>query len=233
MNHGTTIRRALGALVMVFALALPARGAWLASQVPDGPAAEATRASLEALESGEAEADEDAKLVHYRRGLDHAKRAVSIDDASADAHFAYFANWGRILQQEGWFRNAFQLPTLLAHLDRALELNPNHADALASRAGLYLQLPAFLGGDPKKGEPMLRRAIALDPGMAGGRLELAKHCMETDRSEEASALALQALQIARGTGKRWHEERALAMLDDLGVNPPIQASSSAGVRAIP
>jgi tetratricopeptide (TPR) repeat protein len=234
MNHGTTMRRALAALAMVFALALPAPGAWLASQVPDGPAAETTRAALEALENGEAETGEDAKLVHYRRGLELAKRAVAIDDESADAHFAYFANWGRILQQEGWFRNAFHLPTLLGHLDRALELDPNHADALASRAGLYLQLPKFLGGDPKKGEPMLRRAIEMDPEMAGGRLELAKHCMDTERPEEASKWALQALQIARGTGKQWHEDRALTLLDELGVHPPpIQASSATGVRAIP
>jgi tetratricopeptide (TPR) repeat protein len=234
MNHGTTMRRAFAALVVVFALALPARGAWLATQVPDGPAAEATRAALEALENGESETTNEAKLVHYRRGLELAKRAVAIDEQSADAHFAYFANWGRILQQEGWFRNAFHLPTLLGHLDRALQLDPDHADALASRAGLYLQLPKFLGGDPNKGEPMLRRAIEMDPEMAGGRLELAKHCMDTERPEEASKWALQALQIARGTGKRWHEERALTMLDELGVHPPpIQASSSALLRAIP
>lgn len=222
------------ALSLWVALASPADAVSLASQVPDGPAAATTKAALEALENGEAEHDEEAKLAHYRRGFELAKKAVAIDDESADAHFAYFANWGRILQQEGWFKNAFQLPTLLGHLDRALELNPNHADALASRAGLYLQLPKFLGGDPKKGEPMLRRAIAMDPDMAGGRLELAEHCMATNREEEASKLALKALEIARGNGKQWHEERALALLDDLGIEPPIASTSAAAeVHAIP
>lgn len=219
-------------VIFVCALAAPVRGDWLSEQVPDGPAAGIIREALDELENGEAAEKEAAKLEHYRRGLDLAKRAVEIDDSSANAHFAYFANWGRILQMDGWFKNAFHLPALLDRLDRTLELDPDHPDALASRAGLYLQLPGFLGGDEDKGEPMLRRAIALDPDMAGGRLELAKHCMETDREEEASELAVEALRIARGNGKHWHEERALAMLDDLGVPPPpIQASSAKVVPA--
>lgn len=231
MRFVRSFGRRLAAAVVLSTLAAPVfaappKTAWLSQQVPDGPAAADTRLALEALENGEGETDVEQKLVHYNRGLALAKRAVDLDPRSADAQFAYFANWGRILQADGWLRNAFQLPTLLTYLDRALELNPDHADALASRAALYLELPGFLGGDVDKGEPMIRRAIAIDPSMAGGRLALADHCLATDRRDEAVDLTLQALQIARENGKRWHETRALELLDELEVTPPAIAASS-------
>ena len=223
-------RRILAATLFVAWIAGFAPGSthakWLADEIPDGPAAADIRAAFTALEEGEGATNEKEKLAAYERGLEHAKRAVAVDEKNPDAHFAYFGNWGRILQTEGLVRNAFQLPKLLGHLDRTLELKPDHADALASRAGLYLELPRFLGGDPKKGEPMLRHALELDPMMAGGRLELAEHCYETDREAEAKQLALSALEIARGNGKHWHEARALRLLDEMGVTPPMPAVSA-------
>ena len=123
---------------------------WLADEIPDGPAAADIRAAFTALEEGEGAAKEEEKLAAYQRGLDHAKRAVAIDEKNPDAHFAYFGNWGRILQTEGLVRNAFQLPKLLRHLDRTLELKPDHADAMASRAGLYLELPRSSAAIPRR-----------------------------------------------------------------------------------
>ena len=219
-------RRILAALVFAVSLSTGADAKWMADEIPDGPAAADIRAAFTALEEGEGATDETEKLAAYERGLVHAKRAVAIDEKNPDAHFAVFGNWGRILQSEGLVRNAFQLPKLLRYLDRTLELKPDHADALASRAGLYLELPGFLGGDPDKGEPMLRRALQIDPLMAGGRLELAEHCYETDREEEAKQLALSALEISRGNGKKWHETRALRLLDEMGVPPPMPAVSA-------
>ena len=213
------------AVLLSFSLGTAAEAKWLADEIPDGPAAKDLRAAFTALEEGEGATEETAKLEAYKRGLAHAEKAVAIDEKNADAHFAYFATWGRLLQTDGLVRHAFQLPKLVGHLDRALELNPDHADALASRGGLYLELPRIFGGDPKKGEPMLRRALAMDPLMAGGRLQLAEHCLETDRENEARKLTLSALEIARGNGKHWHEARALKLLDEMGVEPPPVVSS--------
>src|SRR5690349_3068351 len=165
----------------------------LVERVKDGPAAAAIRESYRCLETGEASDDEATKLRWYEKGKQLAETAIRQDDADADAHFAMFANWGRWLQIDGWFKNSFELPALRRELDRALALDPNHADALAAKGGLYLQLPRFLGGDVGKAESLLVRAVELDPDAVGARLELADCYMQTRRREEARPLVNAAL----------------------------------------
>src|SRR5438105_4937705 len=145
----------------------------LIDRVKDGPAAAATRESYRCLELGEASEEDATKLDWYRRGKEFADTAVREDERSAEAHFALFANWGRWLQTDGWLKNSFRLPALRRELDRALELDPNHPDALAAEGGMYLQLPRFLGGDVDKAVPLLVKSIELDPHGVGARLELA------------------------------------------------------------
>ena len=56
-------------------------------------------------------------------------------------------------------------------LERALELNPNHADALTAKGGLYRQLPWVLGGSLSVAETCLTRAIELDPDAVSARID--------------------------------------------------------------
>jgi tetratricopeptide (TPR) repeat protein len=197
----------------------------LADHVKDtGPAAEIVRESLRCLEHGEEALDDATKLKWYAEGKALAARAVAKDDHSADAHFALFANWGRLMQTEGWVKNAFRLPELQQELDRALELNPNHADALASKGGLYCQLPRFLGGDPAKGEPLLKRAIEMDPLAVGARLELAELYLGRDDPDTARPLAEKAMELARDQGKFRFVRKATQLLDDIGPGPAQSAA---------
>lgn len=207
------------AVLAIAAIGTPANAVWLEEQVKDGPAAADTRESFRLLEQAEESIDESTQTALYRRGLEAARRAVKIDPKSADAQFAYFGNWGRIMQRDGWMKNAFQLSELLGYLERAIELNPNHADALAARGGLYRQLPGLLGGDSAKAEEFLKRAIALDAGMSGGRLELAELYLADGRDDEGKQLVVDALRIARGTGKQRYVRRALALCEEIGVSP--------------
>ena len=190
----------------------------LVDRVKDGPAAAATRESYRCLELGEASDDDARKLDWYRRGKEFADTAVREDERSAEAHFALFANWGRWLQTDGWLRNSFHLPALRKELNRALELDPNHPDALAAEGGLYLQLPRFLGGDASKAEPLLVRAIALDPEAVGARLELADCYLRRERRDAARDLAAAALRLAITQGKTRYIRRADNLLQEIG--PP-------------
>jgi len=61
---------------------------------------------------------------------------------------------------------------MMAALDRALELNPEHLDGLSSKAAFLVRLPAFLGGDRARGEWILRAQATLaglrsGPAVAG------------------------------------------------------------------
>jgi tetratricopeptide (TPR) repeat protein len=207
-------------LALIASCAAPALASHsLADHVKDGPAAATARESFHCLDRGDGSDDEAVKLDWYSRGKGLAEQAIQQDDGSPDAHFALFANWGRWLQTDGWLKNAFHLPALRRELDRALELDPNYADALAAKGGLYLQLPRFLGGDGAKAEALLVRAIALDPAAVGARLELADRYLDLDRRDDARDLTQTALRLAIEQEKPRFASRATKLLDKIGGSP--------------
>jgi TPR repeat protein len=191
----------------------------LIDRVKDGPAAANTRESYRFLELGENSDDDTTKMQWYRRGKELADLAVIQDDGSAEAHFALFANWGRWLQTDGWLKNSYRLPAVWKELDRTLELDPNHPDALAAKGGMYLQLPRFLGGDVEKAVPLLVRSIELDPHGVGARLELADCYLHQHRPDAARNLAAVAMRLAVEQDKTRYIRRAEALLEEAGPGP--------------
>jgi len=196
----------------------------LVERVKDSPVAAGIRESYRLLELGEETDDDKTKLDLYARGKALAEVAVHQDPQNAEAHFALFANWGRWLQTDGWFKNSYHLPAVWKELDRTLELDPDHADALAAKGGMYLQLPRFLGGNVDKAAPLLARSIALDPQAAGARLELADCYVRQNRVDEARPLVFTALRLATEQNKPRYVRRAQRMLQTIGT--PQQAEAS-------
>ena len=93
------------------------------------PAQQLAERSVECLIRGEDAESPGAQRVAYREGLELAARAVAADDANADAHFALFANQGRLALLEHGTANPFALLSLRRHLDRALALCPESLEA--------------------------------------------------------------------------------------------------------
>src|SRR5262245_60548429 len=172
--------------------------------------------ALASLRRGEEEATPAARLAAYRDGVRYAERAVAADDSNADAHFALFANRGRILLLEGVVVNAFTVVSANRELDRALELNPDHADALAAKGGLYRQLPWVLGGSNDKAKKYLTRAIELDPRAVIARIELAEIYRDAGHPDDAVPLLEKAASVAEDDGKYRQLARARALLHELG-----------------
>ncbi len=167
--------------------------------------------SLDYLHKGEDAATKEQKLAAYQEGLDLATRAVNLDDENADAHFAIFGNKGRILLLEGVTANPVSLLQVNRDLERALELNPNHADALAAKGGLYRQLPWVLGGSLSVAETCLTKAIQLDPEAVSARIELAATYRDMGQPERGVPLLKTAASIAerQGKGRQLREARDL------------------------
>jgi len=174
----------------------------------------ATRA-IDCLHRGEDGVSKPARLAAYREGFGLAQRAVAADDRNADAHFALFANHGRLLLEEGAVPNPFNMVEVNRELDRALQLNPNHVDALVARGGLYRQLPWLLGGSLKKAEACLTRAIELDANAVGGRIELAATYREMGHPERSVPLLEKAIEVAQQVGKFRHLAEARTMLAEI------------------
>jgi|SRR6185369_2863991 len=167
-------------------------------------------------EAGRRAAEREDRKQHFEHGQALAERAVALDGNYADAHFAVFCNMGELMRLDGeTLSGAIGLRRLMAELDRTLELDPQHADALSSKGQLLLRLPRLLGGDAEKGEAMLRRAIQIDPNAFQSRIMLAKTCEARGDRAEALAFATRALQIAREQGRADKVAEAQATLAEL------------------
>jgi len=177
------------------------------------------RRSLDCLRRGEDGATKEERLAAYREGLQLAERAIAADDQNADAHFARFANRGRIMLLEGAAANPFNLLTVNRELDRALELDPNHTDALAAKGGMYRQLPWLLGGSLDKAADCLTRAVSLDPTAVGARIELAETYRDMGHPERGIPLLQKAGELAERMGKQRQLDDARRLLRQFGAQP--------------
>jgi tetratricopeptide (TPR) repeat protein len=167
-------------------------------------------------ETGRRATERAVRKVHFDRGQALAERAVALDDRNADAHFALFCNLGELMRLDGEsVSSAFGLRRLMSEVDRTLELDPQHTDALAAKGTLLIRLPRLLGGDAHRGEEMLRQVVRQDPNAFSSRLMLARTCEARGDREEALAFATRALQIAREQGRADKVAEAQATLAEL------------------
>ena len=199
------------------ALVSPARAQQAAEAKQSQPSSAQSFAdvAIACLKRGEDATDPQEKLRLYREGLALGRRAVALDDGNADAHFAVFANNGRIMLLEGVSLNPLNLVRANAELERTLEIQPNHYDALAAKGGLYRQLPWALGGDLDKAEETLRKAIDLNPNAVGARIELALTYRDKGEPGRGRPLLETAARIAEQQGKQRQLREARELLREI------------------
>lgn len=172
--------------------------------LPNNPAvaAESARAlSTEALAEchhGRVAQVREVRQVHFERGVALAERAVALDDHWAEGHFALFCNLGERMRLDGEvLASLFGLNKVLTELDRTLELNPDHLEALSCKGTFLIRLPRLFGGDQDRGEELLRQVIQRAPETAvNARLVLARSYADRGSHEQAVALAREALRVA-------------------------------------
>jgi tetratricopeptide (TPR) repeat protein len=161
-------------------------------------AAALSTAAQKECDLGRAAKGREVRLAYFQQGQALAERALAADDRLADAHFALFCSLGEQMRIDGeGLPSILGFRRLMAALDRTLELDPAHLDALSAKGTFLVRLPAFLGGDTARGERMLREVIRRDPKAVNARITLARvQAVQGDR-ERALALASDALQLAR------------------------------------
>ncbi|OQW30580.1 MAG: hypothetical protein A4E19_09765 [Nitrospira sp. SG-bin1] len=161
------------------------------------PGALLSKQALEQCNKGRLATDRSARLAHFQQGQTLGEQAVAAEEGSADAHFALFCNLGELLRIDGEsLTSIFGLRRMMHELDRALEIDPAHIDALSAKGTLLVKLPSFLGGDSGKGEQLLQRVVQQAPKSVNARLALAKVWCQHGRHADAVTLASEALAIA-------------------------------------
>lgn len=163
--------------------------------------------------------DRATRLAHFQQGQSLGERAVAADEGSADAHFALFCNLGELLRIDGEsLTSLFGLRRMLKEIDRTLEIDPTHINALSAKGTLLVKLPSFLGGDSEKGEQLLQQVVKQAPRAVNARLALARVKCQRGHHEEAVTLASDALNIAQKLKQADFIPEAEAMLQQARAN---------------
>ncbi|MCS6286552.1 MAG: tetratricopeptide repeat protein [Nitrospira sp.] len=129
--------------------------------------------------------DEKRRRTAYEAGAKAAEQAVQLDDSNADAHFFHAANLGSAERLRGIANAAMVVKEIKRCAMRAIELNPRHAQALQLMGGLLMELPWVLGGDEKKAQEYLERAIAADGNFTNARILVAKIYKKQGKVDDA------------------------------------------------
>lgn len=129
--------------------------------------------------------DVEKQRAAYEAGARIAKRALELQEANAEAHYLYAANLGRAAQLKGLTASALTIHELKYHVNRALELQKDHAPSLHMMGMMLEELPWVMGGDSRAALGYLQRAVAVNPSYTHARLDLAKAYLR--RKDVASA----------------------------------------------
>jgi tetratricopeptide (TPR) repeat protein len=161
-----------------------------------------TKQAMDECQEGRRAKDSKIRLDHFERGRALAEKAVELDNRSADAHFALFCSIGERMRANGEVLfSVFEYGLMTDSLEQTLRLNPNHIDALSSKGTILIEVPRLLGGDPEKGEAMLRQVIKEDPESINARMVVARTCADRGEYQEAFDLAKKALELARAANR--------------------------------
>ncbi|BCA52884.1 exported protein of unknown function [Nitrospira sp. KM1] len=167
--------------------------------------------------------DDVARRTTYEMGANMAKQAFQLNDANADAHFFYAINLGSAERLKGMTSAALVLSDIRHCLERAIALNPAHAQALQMMGGLLLELPWFLGGDEKKAQAYLEQAIRADGNFMHARILAAKLYRKQGRQRDAVQQLLAVIQADRPhyayTWERKYKPEAERLLQELERSP--------------
>lgn len=141
--------------------------------------------------------EEDEKIAMYKKGVAAAEEALSIHEADAETHFFIAANLGNAAKLQGFAVGGIQLPNIIKHVDRAIELNPNHAPSLQFKGGLLAELPWYLGGNEQLAQEYLQKAISIDGNFTNARIILAKLLLKAGHIDQARTQLLRVIQADR------------------------------------
>ena len=120
-------------------------------------------------------------------GMAAGRKAIAIDPSRPDGHFWMAANMGALAESYGLRQGIRYRTPIRESLERVLKIDAPYLDGSADRAlgRWYYKVPGLFGGDKRKSEMHLRKALSYAPNSIISHLFLAETLIELGRSDEA------------------------------------------------
>jgi tetratricopeptide (TPR) repeat protein len=120
-------------------------------------------------------------------GVAAGRKAVAINAQKPEGHFWTAANMGALAESFGLRQGIRYRSAIREQLEIVLTLDPAFQQGSADRAlgRWYYKVPGMFGGDKRKSEQHLRKALAHNPQSVITRLFLAETLIELNRIPEA------------------------------------------------
>lgn len=131
-----------------------------------------------------------------KEAVRHLERANELEDGEARYHFWLSQAYGRKMSESGKISGIRTAPKFRKQLERTLELEPDHIQALINLANYCLQAPGIVGGGTKKALEYAKVLVEHDERQ--GRLLLAQIHASEDRPAEAE---LEYKKLVAGFGE--------------------------------
>ncbi len=171
------------------------------------------------------QAKDSEKRSWYERAERMASEAIKKDPNNPEAYFERARALGRLAQYMGILEALTQgmAPRIKGDLEMTLKLKPNHAGAMVALALWHFELvqkgflvAATQGADRNQVEPLMKKAIGLEPEAIIHRVEYARVLAAWGRKEEAKRQLETALGLTPWTAAdRYDQERARKALAEL------------------
>ncbi|MDR4493184.1 MAG: hypothetical protein AB7P17_12120 [Nitrospirales bacterium] len=161
-------------------------------------AIELSQQSMEQCQKGRIATDREVRARHFELGKQLAEEAMQLDKQYPNGHFSFFCNLGEQMRLDGEVLSAaLEYHRLMDALNTAIALNPDYLDAISAKGMLLVRLPWIMGGDPEKGEVLLKRVVKEDPTAINARIGLARLCVERGDQQDALFYARDAYNLAK------------------------------------
>ncbi len=141
----------------------------------------------------------DNKLVKQaaQAGVAAAREAVKLNPNSSDAHWLLGELLGDLIPHVFGGGPRYG-PESTREAEKAIELNPQNAEAYITRAHNYFFTPTVFGGSKPKAVEMLKKAIEIDPASdaaATAHIFLAQAYLDLERRDDARREIQEALRL--------------------------------------
>lgn len=163
----------------------------------------------------------DEALPVLERGLAYAEQAVQLAQREADAHYWFAVLTGRIGEERGILQSLFMVKDIMNAVDRALELDDEHAGAHLVASQVYRKAPGWplSVGDKKKAIEHGAEALRLEPNKTIHALNLAEAYLADRQRDKARELLEQVLNMPLTPGdeviSQQEKDEAARLLEDL------------------